>query len=197
MAMLPLFIRRASVCNISPPVKFRCDFTCANGTCVTPRILLLLCLTAGGCAWGYAGQESPKTQLPEQPKETVEVVKLKKTTPDTTEEQPQVTSPCGVDTFTIFKFDDETLVTKTVDCNDRKIIKSYQTSLTEPSETWQVLGYPKDRWYFLVDPRGESQEVITNAVLLRLSQEFNIEFYKRESKEGLLVYLFLDDLAAR
>lgn len=150
----------------------------------------------GGCAWGYAGKETKSTETTTQPDDGgVVVVTLKKRDQTTQRDKATIDSPCGIDKFKVSKFNEETMTSHLIDCQSKAVVDTSDVSMTQPSSTLVSAGYPKDKWYVVVDPSGESEE-IGNTVLLKLSREFDIEFYGQDTNSGMLVYLFLDEVRA-
>jgi len=160
-----------------------------------PRTLLVLVSLLGGCAWGYAGKDSKPTETQTKQDDGVVVVTLKKPDQPQQKDKPIVDTPCGIEAFSVSRFDEERMIVHTIDCVSRAVVNTSTTSLSQPYNTLVSAGYPKGRWYVVVDPAGTSDE-IGNTVLLKLSREFEIEFYGRDTASGLLVYLFLDEVRA-
>lgn len=174
----------------------------------THSLLLTAALLLSGCAYGYAGQEGQRREEPEQ-KTNTRVVEVREG-PDPNEEQEeeggdqdatafeestQAESPCGVRVFDIFHYSGSTQVKKTVDCLDRAITDVQRTPMKEASYVdARAAGLPEDTWYILVDPKGVRADYLNNAQLLRLSRQFEIEYFGRDASRDLLVYLYQDDV---
>jgi hypothetical protein len=169
------------------------------------RIPLILCLLLTGCAYGYAGQEAKtRTDPRDQPKKSnvrvVEVSEKEKEASDdeTAGEAPppaEDTSPCGVDTFDIYYFTGSTQVTKTIDCIERKVTNVNRTPMGETTYVdAKAAGLPEGSWYILVDPKAIRANYLNNDHLLKLSREFEIEYFGRDASRDLLVYLFKEEL---
>lgn len=173
------------------PSNCTLHFNCFTLGLVKSTHLLLVMFVLSGCAWGYAGKEKVQSSPPPEPESNVEIVKVVKK-PEKAEEPAPPTSPCGVDSFQIFRFNTEQITNKTIDCNAKSVTDTSSASLAQPASSMVSAGYPQDRWYFVVDPKGEETAAINNTVLLKLSQEYDVEFYGRDASTGLLVYLFLD-----
>ena len=163
--------------------------------------LTLLIMFASGCAYGYAGQEG-KTRAERQYKPTVKVVTVEEAPDDEPEEETKneepaaVESPCGTPTFEIFYYSSSSKVQKTIDCSQRTVVRTNETTLGEAAyASAQSSGLPESSWYVLVDPKGVRSEYLNNAQLLKLSRQFTIEYFGRDAARDLLVYLYQDEAA--
>ena len=97
--------------------------------------------------------------------------------------------------FRTYYFDASTQVERTVDCRTRAVTAIERKPLGETLYTdRKTNGYPEGVWYITVDPRGIKPGYLNNAHLLKLSQNFKIEFFGR-AQDGLLVYIFHDEVA--
>lgn len=158
---------------------------------------IVFLLLSSSCAYGYAGKEAKKRSEREY-KPTVKVT-VREAEEDPDEKEPdepppepkKPESPCGTPTFQIFYYTGSTQVVKTVDCKQRSVVDIAQTEI--PSATYenqQSAGLPEASWYLLVDPKGQRADVLNNSQLLKLSREFSIEYYGRDTARDLLVYLY-------
>ena len=166
-----------------------------------PQFLVLL-VALSGCAYGYAGQEA-KTRTEKEVKPSVKVVEVKEDPDDEggdtdeteTTEPAEPESPCGTRTFDIFYYTSSTRVTKTLDCVERSVANVERTPMGETTYIdAQAAGLPEGSWYLLVDPKGVRANYLNNDQLLRISREFEIEYFGRDSERGLLVYLFQEEI---
>lgn len=157
------------------------------------RIVLALFFVASSCAYGYAGQEG-KRRTEKENNPSVKVVEIKEGPADDEKEpepEPKPESPCGATTFHIFYYTDSTQVTKTVDCMQRAVVDIQRTPIGETTYVdARAAGLPESSWYLVVDPKGIRANFLNNAQLLKLSREFSIEYYGRDSSRDLLVYLY-------
>ncbi|MEZ4462355.1 MAG: hypothetical protein R3E66_22045 [bacterium] len=159
-------------------------------------LMIFIMFLASSCAYNYAGKEG---KVAPEPRETQDsrVVELKTEPEVVVEDPPKVVSnsPCSTPTIDLQFFDASTQVVRTLDCNTRKFLNVKRTPLGETTyQERRASGLPEARWYFLVDPTGTRTNYPNNDVLLKVSQNFKIEFYGRETGKGLLVYLFLEEL---
>lgn len=180
---------------------------------VTPAVGLRLIVIAAfvltpACAYNYAGSEG-KVQKDPRPRQSVEVVKLKeaeeskepdKDQPPDDAPAPTTTadadSPCGVEHFTVFEFSSTREVQTVVDCESKRVVSRDESRIAgTPFARRRARGLPKDQAYILVDPYGKTDGILTNDHLLKLSREFEIEFYTK-TQDGLLIYLFHEDTSA-
>lgn len=167
----------------------------------TPHSTLAYLLACGvllsGCGYGYAGQEGNRRSQREY-KQSTRVITVREQPPEPVkpepEPEPEPESPCGTPTFDIFFYQASNQVKKTVDCERRAVVDTQQTPLAQASyASAREAGLPESTWYLLVDPKGQADGVLTNAQLLKLSREFAIEYYGKESSRDLLVYLYQQD----
>ncbi len=163
------------------------------------RAACLLLILQTSCAYNYAGKEGKVRSEPRRGQDT-RVVELKTDPAEEAAaklaEQEQVvsTSPCLVPTLDLHYFDATSQVVRTMDCTTKKFVNVARTPLGESTyQERRSAGLPEARWYFLVDPSGTKANYPNNDVLLKVSQNFKIEFYGRETGKGMLVYLFLDE----
>ncbi len=161
------------------------------------RTACLFVLLQASCAYSYAGKEGKVRSEPRREQDT-RVVELK--TDPAVEQAPEQeepiksTSPCLAPTLALHYFDATTQVVRTLDCTSRKFANISRTPLGESTyQDRRSAGLPEARWYFLVDPTGTKADYPNNDVLLKVSQNFKIEFYGRETGKGMLVYLFLEE----
>lgn len=165
------------------------------------RFLLLftVCVLCG-CAYSYAGKDG-KTREEESIRQDVKVVEIKKDEKEKKNDslKPMQTSkvsdsPCGIAKFSIFFYEKGSRVEKVIDCKARKVVETKQDGFeTALYDDAQASNIPAKTWYFLVDPHG-NQTTVTNEHLIKLSREFQIEFFGRHEKKNLLIYTFLDSL---
>lgn len=165
---------------------------------MAPRIALfiLALFVHTACSYGYAGREGQRRSEREY-KPTVPVVTINED-PDDADAKPtkpaepaEPESPCGRATFEIFYYTGSTQVTKTVDCLRRSVVDVKRGDI--PEDTYaraQSSGLPEASWYLLVDPTGEQPTFLNNAQLLKLSRQFSIDYYGRDTTRNLLVYLY-------
>lgn len=170
---------------------------------VTRNLLLALFALASACAYGYAGQEGKERATDVQKNPTVKVVTVKDAPAEKKDEQEPAKktvesakpeSPCGVPTFQIYYYTNASRVTKTIDCTARKIVDVQESPMAEANYAEaRSAGLPEASWYVLVDPKGLRADYLDNANLLKLSRQFQIDYYGRDSGRDLLVYLYNDD----
>lgn len=166
---------------------------------MSSRVLVILALLPStDCAYNYAGQEGKVHNDPREPQDS-RVVELKaepvaEIAPDP--EPPKTNSLCIIQTLDLHFYDAAAQLTRTLDCTTKKVTQVHRTPLPQATyEAKRQAGLPEGRWYFLVDPTGTQTTYPNNDVLLKVSQNFKIEFFGRESGKGLLVYLFLEELS--
>ena len=170
--------------------------------CRMYRFFLSICFLFTSCAYGYAGQEG-KQRSEETIRQDVKVVEVKKveTKPVDDKTAPVRTSkmdpdsPCGISRFSIYFYERGSRVEKVIDCKARKVVdtkrEGFEPALYEEAVASNI---PQQTWYFLVDPHGGGNAELSNDHLIRLSREFQIEFFGRHEKRNLLIYTFLDKL---
>ena len=159
------------------------------------RLLLIAAILFSGCAYGYAGKEA-KRRSEREYKPTVRVITVKEE-PEEPKEKPKPVepdpnaSPCGRPTFDIYFYSASRQAKKTVDCARRAVVdvKEGEFDGTTQAEA-RAANLPEGSWYLLVDPKGARPAYLNNAQLLRLSREFSIEYYGRDVRRDLLVYLY-------
>lgn len=156
------------------------------------KLFLLLALAASGCAYSYAGKEG-KVQKDPIVRQDTAVVSLVK---DKERPKPKPsTNICGTDTFLIHFHNATTSITKTIDCIDRVVLKVDQQAATQAEYRHKITaGLPHDQWFIEVDPKGLTQGVLNNDQLLKISRQFEIDFFGKDSQRNLLIYIFLSDL---
>lgn len=142
-----------------------------------------------GCAYSYAGQNGEQSEEKEE-RQNVSVITLETQKDDVVEPEKKIenvqTSRCGLSRFSIFWRKGNIQKEHVVDCETRKIIAKKSTQTTD------VLTHPEAVWYFYVDPHDVGKAEINNTHLLKLSQQFRIEFFGQEGTNGVLIYTFLD-----
>lgn len=170
---------------------------------ITRLLLLFSLLTTMSCAYGYAGQEAKtRTDPRDETKTNTRVVTMKEKDdgdekkPDDDPPEPEKnTSPCGIPSFEIYYFTGSTKVTKTIDCAERAVSDIQRTPMGETTYVdAKAAGLPEGTWYILVDPKGIRANYLNNDHLLKLSREFEIEYFGRDASRDLLVYLFKEEL---
>ena len=166
---------------------------------MAPRItsVLILIVALSSCAYGYAGKEA-KRRSEREYKPTVKVTinenDKKEEQQDEPEPAKQPESPCGTPTFAIHFYSGSTEVTKTVDCTRRSVVDVKRSEIASGAYAdHQAAGLPEESWYLLVDPKSTRDGYLNNAQLLKLSREFAIEYYGRDTSRDLLVYLYQQD----
>lgn len=144
-----------------------------------------------GCAYNYAGQTGQESQ-DKQERQNVKVVTLETEEVEKKEFQKEIiavqTSKCGLSRFSIFWRKDNQQKEHVVDCDSRLVVSKKET------QTTNALTHPEAIWYFYVDPHDVGKAEINNTHLLKLSQQFRIEFFGQEDTEGILIYTFLDPI---
>lgn len=181
--------------------------------------IFLALLTATGalassCAYDYAGQES-KAVAEKEPVVKPEVVELEgaptstqqvepaadsqpadsqqTNSPQSDPQQAEPSSPCGVESFTIARFTPEGRVAKTIDCVQRKVVRVEREPMghSQLVEARQA-GLPEGTWYLLVDPKGLRAKFLSNAELIELSKQFEVEYVGKDRRRNLAIYEYRD-----
>ena len=168
------------------------------------RSILLLTMCLSSCAYSYADKQS-EAETATTPAPSTKVVTLKED-PNATEKAAKEkaedakpiansTSPCGVPEFKIHFFDANSRIEKTIDCVTKLVVDTKRTDV-EPAnfDTQRSDNLPPKTWYLLVDPAGADRTQINNQNLLKLSQQFHIEFFGRHERKNLLVYTYLESV---
>ncbi|QDG54177.1 hypothetical protein FIV42_26570 [Persicimonas caeni] len=107
--------------------------------------------------------------------------------------QAEPSSPCGVDTFTITRYSPEGRVAKTIDCVERRVVNVKREPMghSQLVEARQA-GLPEGNWYLLVDPKGLRAKYLSNAELIKISKQFDVEYVGKDRQRNLAIYEYRD-----
>ena len=164
-------------------------------------LLIAVSALACSCAWGYAGEDG-KVVVEDQPEANAQVVEFEgsaepkdkpvvQTSNEPTETEPD--SPCGVDVFTLERYTPEGRVIKAVDCVQRKAVSVKREPMSHAQlEQARAAGLPEGSWYLLVDPKGLRAKYLSNAELIKISKQFEVEYLRKDRQRNLLIYEFRD-----
>ena len=171
--------------------------------------------SGSGCAWGYAGQEGEKektnnvkgdpnlVEVDDEDDEEDEDDEASERQSDAVDSEDgddptaeaDAQSPCGIRTFEVHYFDSSTQVTKQIDCTQREVVSVNRSPIGQQKlRSAEHAGLPESTWYLLVDPKGVRSKFLTNDQLIKISQEFKIQFLGRDEKRNLLIYEYRGDL---
>ena len=155
-------------------------------------------LLLSSCAYNYAAEQNEGETTSER-QQSSKVVTLKEgpeeTQPPKPVTPPEMESPCGVEQFTIYFFDSTSQIEKKIDCTTKKVVDTKQSKVDAALfKSQQNDNLPPGTWYLLVDPAGANISYISNQSLLKLSQQFQIEFFGRHESKNLLVYSYLESV---
>jgi len=171
--------------------------------------LVAVVLFASSCAWGYAGQTEDEDETAPESSDDPNVVEVADDAggepPDSTSDETARSgaessgdgdrSPCGVETFEIHYFDDSSQVTKEIHCARREVLEVKRNAIDpEKLHSAEQAGLPKDTWYLLVDPEGVRSTFLNNDQLIRISQEYDVQFLGRDEHRDLLIYEYRGNL---
>jgi hypothetical protein len=171
------------------------------------RLCTTICLTvlvssSVSCAYRYAGEDAPDRHYRERQQDDASVVKLEqpeqgsspvKTSNEQRAKSPE--SPCGIDTFELHRFDTEKRVTRTVDCRTKEVLKVERNPLGQTQlDALRGRGHPEQSWYLLVDPEGLRSNYVNNVELMKMRQQFALEFEGKDRREDLMIYTLTETL---
>lgn len=160
-------------------------------------ILYILAFALSGCAYSYAGQDG-KSRDESSKKQDVKIVEVKPAeNPQETEPEPVTNldpdSKCGIARFSIHFIEETATREKVIDCETKAVVETKQPG---PANYEQAVAsnLPTKTWYFLVDPHGAGATELNNDHLIKLSRQFEIEFFGRHQTKNLLIYTFLEKI---
>jgi hypothetical protein len=168
-----------------------------------PRSPVAMSLIVGavllsGCAYKYAGREgrvyTDERTAPPPPTQVI-TVQVPEEERERLAPQPQPEPACAVRTFDVHFYDASTRITKTIDCEHRRVVNVHRTPMgrTFYREAREA-NLPEQTWYLLVDPIGNRDDVLSNQDLMHLAQHFSVKLLGRDRSSDLLVYEYLDEI---